>query len=57
MVIFYKLQKNCNEIELTKNKMDFNNRKIKIIQLPPLQEANGDTMTHKSTIGAIIKGI
>ena len=29
MVVFSKIWKKCNEIELTKNKMDFNSRKIK----------------------------
>ena len=28
MVLFYKIWKICNEIRLTKNKMDLNNRKI-----------------------------
>ena len=28
MVIFYKKQKKNNEIQLTKNKMDLNNRKM-----------------------------
>ena len=29
MVIFYKIWKNTNEIQLTKNKMDLNNRIMK----------------------------
>ena len=29
MVVFYKRWKKYSEIQLTKNKMDFNNRKIK----------------------------
>ena len=29
MVIFYKIWKKYNEFQLTKNKMDLNNRKIK----------------------------
>ena len=35
MVIFYKKLKKYNEIQLTKNKMDLNIRKIKIIHDPP----------------------
>ena len=35
MVIFYKKWKKYNEIQLTKNKMDLNNRKIIIIHPPP----------------------
>ena len=35
MVLFYKIWKNFNEIQLTKTKMDLNN--LKIIQAPPLQ--------------------
>ena len=29
MYVFYKIQKKFNEIQLTKNKMDLNNRKMK----------------------------
>ena len=29
MLLFYKIWKNYNEIQLTKNKMDLNNRKMK----------------------------
>ena len=29
MVVFYKIWKNCNEIQLTKNKIDLKNRKMK----------------------------
>ena len=36
MVAFYKILKKYNEIQLTKNKIDLNNRKIKIIHPPPL---------------------
>ena len=34
IVVFYKILKNYNEIELTKNKMDLNNQKLKIIHSP-----------------------
>ena len=34
MVLFYKIWKKYNEIQLTKNKMDLNNRKLQIIHLP-----------------------
>ena len=35
MVVFYKIFKKYDEIQLTKNKMNLNNRKLKIIH-PPL---------------------
>ena len=35
MVIFYKIWKKYNEIQLTKNKMDLNNRKITNQSLTP----------------------
>ena len=35
MVGFHKIWKKYNEIKLTKNKMDLNNRKIKIVLPPP----------------------
>ena len=31
LLVLHKILKNFNEIQLTKNKMDLNNRKIKII--------------------------
>ena len=35
MVVFYKIWEKCIEMQLTKNKMDLNNRKMKIIHPPP----------------------
>ena len=34
MVVFYTIWKKYDEIQLTKNKMDFNNRKMKKISPP-----------------------
>ena len=39
MVLFYKIWKNYNEIQLTKNKKDLNNRKLKIIKPPPAHKS------------------
>ena len=41
MVIFYKKWKKYNEIQLTKNKMDWKDRKRKIIHPPLLKYSNG----------------
>ena len=45
MVIFYKKWKKYNEIQLTKNKMDLNNRKLKIIHPPPSEESHPVTVS------------
>ena len=37
MVVFYKIWKKYNEIQLTKNKMDFNNKKKWRIIHPPIR--------------------
>ena len=44
MVVFYKLWKKHNEIKLTKNKMELNNRKIK--NHPP-SPAHGNSKINK----------
>ena len=40
MLVLYKRSKKHNEIQLIKNKMDLNNRKWKIIHLPPSEESH-----------------
>ena len=40
MSVLYKRWKKYNEFELTKNKMDLNNRKRKIIHPPPSDESH-----------------
>ena len=40
MSALYKRWKNRNEIQLTKNKMDLNNRKLKIIHSPQNEESH-----------------
>ena len=40
MLVLYKRWKKHNEIQLTKNKMDLNNRKLKIIHPPPSEESH-----------------
>ena len=40
MVIFYKKWKKYNEIQLIKNKIDLNNRKITNYHPPPLSQPN-----------------
>ena len=40
MLVLYKRWKNHNEIQLTKNKMDLNNRKRKIIHPHPSEESH-----------------
>ena len=40
MLVLYKILKKNNEIQLTKNKMDLNNRKWKIIHPPPSEESH-----------------
>ena len=40
MLALYKRWKKYNEFELTKNKMDLNNRKRKIIHPPPSDESH-----------------
>ena len=40
MLVLYKRKKKHNEIQLTKNKMDLNNRKSKIIHPPPSGESH-----------------
>ena len=44
MVVYYKRWKKYNEIQLTKNKMDLNNQKIK--NNGPLPKCNKDNMIH-----------
>ena len=39
MLVLYKRWKKYNEFQLRKNKMDLNNRKLKIIHLPPRVDA------------------
>ena len=48
MVLFYKIWKKYNEIHLTKNKVDLNNRKIKKIIHPPpnIKTMLGTTVDH-----------
>ena len=38
MLVLYKSWKDYNKFQLTKNKMDFNTRKLKIIHSPPSEE-------------------
>ena len=45
MVIFYKKWKKYNEFQLTKNKMDFNTLKLKIIHPPPSEESHQRIVT------------
>ena len=45
MLVLYKRWKKHNEIQLTKNKMDFNNRKRKIIHSPPSEESHPPSET------------
>ena len=40
MVVLYKRWKKYNEFQLTKNKMDLNNRKCKIIHPPSSEESH-----------------
>ena len=40
MLVLYKSLKKHNQIQLTKKKMDLNNRKWKIIQPPPSEESH-----------------
>ena len=40
MLVLYKRWKKQNEIQLTKNKMNLNNRKLKIIHPPPSEESH-----------------
>ena len=40
MLVLYKRWKMHNELKLTKNKMDLNNRKLKIIHSPPSEESH-----------------
>ena len=40
MLALYKRWKNYNEFQLTKDKMDLNNRKLKIIHQPPSEESH-----------------
>ena len=40
MLVLYKRWKKHNEIQLTKNKMDLNNRKLKIIHPSPSEESH-----------------
>ena len=47
MVIVYKKFKKYNEIQLTKNKMDFNNRKITNHPHSPVKKQNGLIISEK----------
>ena len=40
MLVLYKRWKKYKEIQLTKHKMDLNNRKLKIIHPPPSEESH-----------------
>ena len=43
MLVLHKRWKKYDEFQLTKNKMDLNNRKSKIIHPPPSEESNNVT--------------
>ena len=45
MVIFYKKWKKYNEIQLTKNKMNLNNRKMRNHSSSPLRPMNSSVFT------------
>ena len=52
MLVLYKRWKKHNEIQLTKNKMDLNNRKLKIIHPPPSEESH----TVTDSLGKTVEG-
>ena len=55
MLVLYKRWKMYNEFQSTKNKMDLNNRKLKIVHTPPSKESHpvtdllGKTVKKKDT--------
>ena len=50
MLVLYKKWKNYNEFQLTKNKMDLNNRKWKIIHPPSCEESHPVTDPLEKTV-------
>ena len=50
MLVLYKKWKKCNEFQLTKNKMDLNNQKLKIIHPPPSEESHPVTYPLGKTV-------
>ena len=48
MLLFYKIWKNCNEIQLTKNKMDMKNLKMK--NNPPIPDCTIESFNLISSI-------
>ena len=47
IVVFYKIWKKCNGIQLTKNKMDLNNRKMTNHPPSPATRTNQRVQTHR----------
>ena len=50
MLVLYKRWKKYSEFQLPKNKMDLNNRKRKIIHLPPSEESHPVTDSLGKTV-------
>ena len=50
MLVLYKSWKKYNKFQLTKNKMDFNTRKRKIIHPPPSEESHPVTDPLEKTV-------
>ena len=50
MLVLYKSWKKYNEFQLTKNKMDLNTRKLKIIHPPPSEESHPVTGPSGKTV-------
>ena len=50
MLVLYKSWKKYNEFQLTKNKVDFNTRKWKIIHPPPSEESHPVTDPLENTV-------
>ena len=54
MLVLYKRWKQHNEIQLTKKKMDLNNRKWKIMHPPPGEESHPVTDPLGKTVEEIV---